>query len=226
MSRTVSVPASVKRLYGMDNGLQTFGLADRKNPDYPNQKATLSIDGETSDLLTIEFLTVSVEHRSRRPVDLRHARFIYRAQPGAGDVFLRDIVNPWASFAPGQNVWARQWNVESHSVDFPCITADRTTVWSLGFKTEYESQKLRAINGSSVELYGAFIYPVVKGIPKDRPVFEIMDSTFAAQWGLSIYTAGHFLQVRDIRDGVARETTIRDGKQLGPRFRFDFYSNR
>ena len=111
-----------------------------------------------------------------------------------------------------------------HAAD-PCVIADGATLWSLGFKTEYESQKLRAINGSGVEILGAFIYPVVKNIPRDRPVFEIVDSRFTAQWGLSIYTAGHHLQVSDKQGNALRETTIKDGRQLGPRFRFDLYSN-
>ncbi len=225
VSQPVSVPATVKRLYGMDNGLQQFGLADGKNVDYPNLSAALSISEDTDDPLTIEFLRASLEHSSSRPLVLQHARFTYRAKPGAGNVFVRDVVSPWWSFVPGQSVWARQWNVESHSEDFPCITADGTNIWSLGFKTEYESQKLRASGGSAVELYGSFIYPVVKGIPDDRPVFEIIDSKFAAQWALSIYGAGHFLQVRDVKNGVTRDTTIKDAKQLGPRRRFDFYSN-
>lgn len=225
VSRPISVPATVKRLYGMDIRLEQLGLADSKDVDYPNLSTTLSVDDDTDDPLTIEFLATSLEHSSRRPIVLQHGRFIYRAKPGAGDVFIRDVVSPWWSFVRGQSVWARQWNVESHSVTFPCITADGTNIWSLGFKTEYESQKLRATGGSAVELYGSFIYPVVKGIPEDRPVFEIIDSKFAAQWALSVYSAGHFLQVRDVKNGVVRDTTVKNGKQLGPRRRFDFYSN-
>ena len=225
IQRTVSVPASVRRLYGMDNGIGDFGLADKRDPDYPGQAASLRIDGNTDNPLVIEYFSVPMlEHVSPRPLVLQHARYAYRSQPGAGDVFIRDVVSPWWSFSPGQKVWARQWNVESHS-DGPCVTADGATIWSLGFKTEYESQKLRAVNGAAVELLGAFIYPVVKNIPKDRPVFEIIDSQFSAQWGLSIYTAGHHLQVRDVSNGKSRETTIKDGRQLGPRFRFDLYSN-
>ncbi|MEM1295477.1 MAG: hypothetical protein AAGH89_08925, partial [Verrucomicrobiota bacterium] len=225
VSRIVVVPPTVKRLYGMDNGISKGGLADKRNPGYETKVASLRVEGETDDPLLFDFFSVSmIEHASSRPVLLQHARFTYRGMPGAGNVFIRDCVSPWWSFSPGQKVWARQWNVESHAVG-PCILADGADVWSLGFKTEYGSQKLKAINGASVEIFGAFIYPVVKAIPKDRPVFEIIDSRFSAQWGLSIYTASHHLQVRDVRNGEARETVLRDGNQLGPRFRFDFYSN-
>lgn len=225
VSRTVVVPPSVKRLYGMDNGISKGGLADKKNPGYETMTASLRVEGETNDPLLLDFFSVSMlEHASPRPILLQHARYAYRGLPGAGNVFIRDSVSPWWSFSPGQKVWARQWNVESHA-EGPCILADGADVWSLGFKTEYGSQKLRAINGASVEIFGAFIYPVVKAIPKDRPVFEIIDSRFAAQWGLSVYTASHNLQVRDIKNGEVRETILRNGRQLGPRFRFDFYSN-
>lgn len=225
VSRTVIVPATVKRLYGMDNGISKGGLADKRNPGYETKEASLRIEGDTDDPLLFDFFSVSmIEHASTRPLLLQHARFTYRGMPGAGNVFIRDCVSPYWSFSPGQKVWARQWNVESHAVG-PCILADGADVWSLGFKTEYGSQKLKAINGASVEIYGSFIYPVVKDIPKDRPVFEIIDSRFSAQWGLSIYGRSHHLQVRDVRDGKVRETTVRDGGQLGPRFRFDLYSN-
>ncbi len=225
VSRTVTVPSTVKRLYGMDNGISKGGLADKENPGYETMVASLRVEGDTDDPLLIDFFSVSMlEHASKRPVLLQHARFTYRGLPGAGNVFIRDCVSPFWSFSPGQKVWARQWNVESHAVG-PCILADGADIWSLGFKTEYGSQKLKAINGASVEIFGAFIYPVVKEIPKDRPVFEVIDSRFSAQWGLSIYGRSHHLQVRDVRDGVMRETTVKDGAQLGPRFRFDLYSN-
>ncbi|MEM7601759.1 MAG: hypothetical protein AAF357_10135, partial [Verrucomicrobiota bacterium] len=224
--RRVVWPPCVKRLYGMNNGLSKEGLGDKRNPGYETKVASLRVVGDTDDPLLVDFFSVAmIEHASPRPVLLQHARFTYRGMPGAGNLFIRDCVSPWWSFSPGQKVWARQWNVESHAVG-PCILADGADVWSLGFKTEYGSQKLKAINGASVEIYGAFIYPVVKAIPKDRPVFEVIDSNFSAQWGLSIYTAGHHLQVRDVQQGEVRETVIRDGNQHGPRFRFDFYSNR
>ncbi|MEM0926972.1 MAG: glycosyl hydrolase family 28-related protein, partial [Planctomycetota bacterium] len=153
VSRPVSVPTSVRRLYGMDNGLRTLGQIRQKNLDYPNLQGNLIISDDTEEPLLIEFLSASIDHRSNRDVILQHAGFDYRATENAGNVFLRDAAGPWWSFAPGQRVWARQWNVESHEERFPCITTDATHLWSLGFKTEYQSQKLRATNGSKVEIY-------------------------------------------------------------------------
>ena len=225
VSRTVTVPPSVQRLYGMDNGIAKGGMADKHNPDYEAMPAALRFEGDTDAPLLVDFFSLSmIDHASKRPLILRHARFAYRAQPGAGNVFLWDALGPFWSFQPGQKVWARQWNVESHA-EGPCIHANGANVWALGFKTEYGSQKLRATNGAAVEILGSFIYPVVKDIPTDRPVFEIIDSRFSAQWGLSVYTASHHLQVRDVKNGTVRETVLKDGQQLGPRFRFDLYSN-
>ena len=67
---------------------------------------------------------------------------------------------------------------------------------------------------------------IVKGIPKDRPVFKNVDSQMSLIYGQSIYTAGHDLQVHDQRGDAVQETRYGDGKWAYSRFRVDCYVSR
>jgi len=97
-------------------------------------------------------------------------------------------------------------------------------VWALGFKTEYESQKLLAKAGAATEILGAFIYPLGK-IPADRPIFESHDSRIALVYGTSVYHANHQLHILDVR-GNESKTVGNDALQwAGSRARMDLYTS-
>ena len=113
-----------------------------------------------------------------------------------GKLFAEDVGGADWHFDHPQRVWVRQWNPESHAAG-PCIHSRGATIWALGFKTEYESQKLLAEAGAATEILGAFIYPLGK-IPADRPVFENRNSRIALVYGTSVYHSNHQLHIRDV----------------------------
>ena len=115
----------------------------------------------------------------------------------------------------------RQWNPESHEAG-PCIHRKGATIWALGFKTEYSSQKFLAESGAQTEILGSFIYPIGK-IPEDRPIFENRDSRMALVYGTSVYQTNH---KRHIRDTLGGETKLLGNDALkwaGSRGRMDLF---
>lgn len=217
----VRLHGKVERLFGMRSGLNRAKSLAKTDPiliyDTP----------EATKVVSIERLDVAgLEHRSPGTLILRHTtpeRFTNAK--GAGKLFLEDIMGADWHFDHPQQVWARQWNTESHEAG-PCIFSNGATIWSLGFKTEYQSSKLHAVGGAKTEILGGFIYPVNKGIPADRPVFLNRDSSMGVVYGLSFYQAGHDLQVRDEQAGDVLETRLKDVKQVYSRFRMDLYVSR
>ncbi len=117
----------------------------------------------------------------------------------------------------------RQWNPESHAAG-PCIHSRGATIWVLGFKTEYESQKLLAESGAATEILGAFIYPLGK-IPADRPIFENRDSRIALVYGTSVYQSNHQLHIRDVRGSEEKRIGNDSLQWAGARARMDLYSS-
>ena len=126
----------------------------------------------------------------------------YTTGAAGGRLFAEDIGGADWHFDHPQTVWVRQWNPESHAAG-PCIHSRGATIWSLGFKTEYESQKLLAEAGAATEILGAFIYPLGK-IPEDRPIFENRDSRLSLIYGTSVYQSNHKLHIRDSRGGETK----------------------
>ncbi|HET6424585.1 MAG TPA: glycosyl hydrolase family 28-related protein [Planctomycetaceae bacterium] len=147
----------------------------------------------------------------------------YRTGAANGRLFAEDIGGADWHFDHPQTVWVRQWNPESHAAG-PCIHTRGTTLWALGFKTEYESQKLLAEAGSATEILGAFIYPIGK-IPEDRPIFENRNSRIALIYGTSVYQSNHRVHIRDVR-GSDTKTVSNDAlRWAGSRARMDLYTS-
>ncbi len=222
---TVRLRGDVRRLFGMRSRIHPTG-------DLPETVPAVRFDrplesGDTPQSVVIERMDIQrFEHASPHTLVVRHGAIDpYWNAPGCGKLFIENSVSWDYDFRHPQQVWARQWNVESHA-DGPCIRCNGTRLWALGFKTEYESEKLAARNGSRVEILGAFIYPVVPKIPPDRPVFTIEDSDFAVVYGTSVYTANHRVQIRERQGEVTRELLSRDVPSFGPRQRVSLYVTR
>ena len=126
----------------------------------------------------------------------QHTPGRYTTGAADGRLFAEDIGGADWHFDHPQRVWVRQWNPESHAAG-PCIHSRGATIWSLGFKTEYGSQKLLAEAGAATEILGAFIYPLGQ-IPADRPIFENRNSRIALVYGNSVYHANHKLPILDV----------------------------
>jgi len=213
---TVSLRGKVRCMFGMMTGI---------NPhESLKGQPVLRFDSPGADTVWIERLDVhGLEHASPGTLVVRHGSMTpYRNTRGCGPLFVENQVGGTGyEFLHPQHVWFRQWNVESHDTG-PCVICKGTTLWSLGFKTEYESIKLDAQDGARVEILGSFIYPIGK-IPEDRPIFQSKDSLLSLVYGTSIYRSGHKVHVRAIRGDATRELTGSEVKFYGSRQKMHLY---
>lgn len=147
----------------------------------------------------------------------------YTTGSAGGRLFAEDVGGADWQFDHPQRVWVRQWNPESHAAG-SCIHSLGTTIWALGFKTEYESQKLLAEAGAATEILGAFIYPI-GDIPADRPIFENRNSRIALVYGTSVYHSNHQTHIRDIRGSEVKKIGNDTLRRAGSRARMDLYTS-
>ena len=167
---------------------------------------------------------VHVQHASPATLVLRSSSpNRYTTAVAGGKLFAEDVGGADWHFDHPQQVWVRQWNPESHASG-PCIHSRGATLWALGFKTEYESQKLLAEAGASTEILGAFIYPLGK-IPAARPIFENRNSRLALIYGTSVYQSNHKIHIRDMQGKEVKEIGNDALKWSGARARMDLYSS-
>lgn len=148
----------------------------------------------------------------------------YRTGPaGAGPLFIEDVCSSYFEFARGQQVWARQINPENHH---PLMTCDNATVWLMDLKTEGLQTVIRATNGSKVELYGGYIFPIHAGAPQ-FPAFEITDSQFYVNYCEGIISgnsSAYTVHVTETRKGVTRVLTREQTDRLGDGTRMTSFS--
>lgn len=225
------------RLRGKVERLIGFGHGWRWNPkvwkdDGPREQTDrerfppallLFDDPDPNRIVWIDRLEVqSIEHASPGTLALRSSSpNHYRTGAGGGKLFAEDVGGADWHFDHPQRVWVRQWNPESHAAG-PCIHSRGATIWALGFKTEYESQKLLAEAGASTEILGAFLYPIGE-IPEDRPLFENRDSRMALVYGTSVYAANHKIHIRDVRGQETKEIGNDALRWAGSRARMDLF---
>lgn len=167
-----------------------------------------------------------LQHASPATLVLRSSspgRYSTTTGGSGGKLFAEDVGGADWHFDHPQSVWVRQWNPESHAAG-PCIHSRGATIWSLGFKTEYESQKLLAEAGAKTEILGAFIYPIGK-IPEERPVFENRDSQLSLIYGLSVYQSNHAVQIIDQQGSDQRLVKNEALLWVGSRGRMDLYTS-
>jgi hypothetical protein len=211
----VKLRGRIKRLFGMMNDISAG----------PNLKGAPAVifDGAGTEPLFIDRLDVrGFVHASPRPLVWRHGSPVpFQNGPGCGPYFADNQGGADYRFDHPQKVWIRQWNVESHEPG-PCVINGKADLWALGFKTEYESQKLRCGPGSKTEILGAFIYPIGK-IPPDRPIVEATDAALSLQYGTSIYQSGHALHIRETKSGVTKDLKGSDVPFFGSRQKMNLY---
>jgi len=199
--------------------------ADRQQTDasrWPPPLVTFT-DDDPGRTVWIDRLSIqSLAHGSKGTLVLRSSSpDHYRTSAGGGRLFAEDVGGADWHFEHPQAVWVRQWNPESHSAG-PCIHSRGASIWALGFKTEYESQKLLAEQDARTEILGAFIYPIGE-IPQDRPLFENRDSRMSLVYGTSVYQSNHQVQIRDVRGSHAVEIGPEKLRWAGSRGRMDLF---
>jgi hypothetical protein len=167
---------------------------------------------------------VHLRHASAGTLVLRSSSLDrYSTGQAGGRLFAEDVGGADWHFDHPQFIWVRQWNPESHAAG-PCIHNRGATLWALGFKTEYESQKLLAEASAATEILGAFIYPIGQ-IPPDRPIFENRDSQMALVYGTSVYHANHEIHIRDTKGNHTKLIGNDAVRWVGSRARMDLFSS-
>ncbi len=177
----VTVPASVKRIVGMGgvingdaNGVNGGGIR-------------FIVSDNSAEPLIIEGLGygTKVDHRGKRPVAIKHGFYGYRAQAGAGDLYLEDVGIEPLSIVAGQSVWARQFNNE---YDGTKIINNGANLWILGLKTERGNTVIDTRAGGRTELLGCLLYPS-RPINQSLPAFLSTDAQTSYIFSTSVYCA-------------------------------------
>ncbi len=207
ISKTLLVPASVKRIQGAGSSLGVTGKL-------PGGAALLRFEGgKAGDMTIVDRFAIGAEggllaeHNDARTLVLLDlipfSANIYRSHQGAGPLFIEDVSSAGYSFAPGTQVWARQWNIEGSGS--PKAVNDGGTVWGLGLKHESAETIFENKNGGKAELWAGLAYTF--GADANTPAYINSDSDLAVQMvGLTYMPNGFFdLLVKDTRAGTTTE---------------------
>ena len=221
MSDTLRVPATVRKIVGMRSVFtpiagpkKTFVIADTLNPVF-------RFEGESTNPLTVEFMMMA-DHRSnpavrrgaasmfqdaaKRPVVVRHSEFLgFTNAPGAGKLFIDDVVAQEMFFDNPQDIWIRQVNPEGYHLR---LRNNGGRIWILGLKTEGPDTVIRNYGGGQVELLGYFLRPSA-GFPMSAVAFENVDSDMTLMGTTYAHAPerAYFYHVRETRNGVTKDLT-------------------
>jgi hypothetical protein len=186
---TVKVPDTVRCIIGFDSRF--------------NGGIRFVVESNSTTPLILERVGygVSVEHKGRRPVVLKSSTFNYLSQPGAGSLFLEDVVMEPFTVQPGQSVWARQLNMET---DKTRIINNGGKLWIAGFKTENRGTLIDTRGGGKTELLGGFVFPALD--PGQDVAFRSTDSQISLNFIQNGFVAGYGYRmfVEETRNGVTR----------------------
>lgn len=163
LDNVIDVPPTVERIVGFDSVV---------NGD--TEPLRLRVTRPSDRPLVVERFGygVTVEHQSSRTVVVRHGNISYRSSPGAGPAFLEDVVHGAIAVQPGQQVWARQLNIENQPVH---IDNAGGQLWVLGYKTEGDGVLAQTTAGGSTEIIGGLAYANNGVADRSRPAFRSVD---------------------------------------------------
>ena len=205
--KVVTVPATVKRIVGFSSAINT-------GPD--GGGIVFRVEENSNQPLIIEQFGygVAVEQASARTVVVKHGNYRYSDFPGAGKLFLEDVVLGTLNLNYPHSVWARQLNIESLDATRTKITNKGGTLWILGLKTEGKGTVINTSAGGKTELLGTLIYPVQEFTEEEKkqPAFVNNESSQSLIYSLSVYGANrnYDIQVEETRSGVKRQLMSKD----------------
>jgi len=205
LQSTVLVRNNVRRIIGTEAYIE---VPNTVNPGFR------VVDG-TSSVVLIERIqsgyasTPTIENASSRALVIQDATNVSGNMTGSGDVFLENVVsNPFQSWTfNGQNVWARQFNVENMGTH---IVNNGGNLWILGLKTERGGTLINTRNGGKTELLGGLAYTttgIFDGTQSD-PIFINNESSVSISLAEVNYGAPAYSSyIRGIRGGVTQDLT-------------------
>lgn len=127
----------------------------------------LRVAGSAAKPLIIDgcvYQKCEIVHTGNRTIVLRDSTLdSYVANEGAGDLYVEDSIlasrggeSRPVQFYAHQHIWARQLNLEQHTL--PKFTCSGCSIWVLGYKTELPTPSIVLTNGAKAEIFGFFFY--------------------------------------------------------------------
>jgi hypothetical protein len=159
---------------------------------------------------------VKVEHHGTRTIVIKDGSFGYSSFPGAGELFLEDVVTGQIAFRAGQSVWARQLDDEYTGTKI----TNAGSLWVLGLKTEQSGIVINTTNGGQTEVLGNLIYPSHL-MPTNATAFVSTGARTSYIYTESVYCAscGYAVQVMQTTNGnVQRIDSSPDKRFVMPLF--------
>lgn len=174
LTRSVIVRGKVRRLLGVG-----------AHVDYKQEaKPTFRVGEGSAPVVVFEHfasLGSAVELATRRTVVFRSLEVKTVTSRSIGDVFFEDVTTNALHFR-GQQVWARQLNIENEGTHF---INDGGSLWILGYKTERGGTLIETRNGGKTEVLGGFSYTTTAG--KLAPMFVTTNASVYAFFGEVCY---------------------------------------
>lgn len=199
IKKPLKIRGKVRRILGVGNWID---YTSQSKPDF------IVEDGEAKVVFIEHFAPIvgGIEINTSRTVVLRSLETRKLTCKKAGDLFIEDIVTDDMRFNPGQQVWARQLNVENEGTH---ITNDGGKLWVLGYKTERGGTLLHTKNSGSSEILGNFSYTTTAG--KLGPMFRTDDATVFAFFNEVCYSGDPFQVFVQEKRGT-QSKTIKPGE--------------
>ncbi|MDG3007371.1 glycosyl hydrolase family 28-related protein [Paludisphaera mucosa] len=200
----VRVRGKVRRLLGVGNWL-----------DYNKHSAPdlIIADGDAPVVVMEHFASVNggVAVETDRSVVFRSVQDAFIAPVAAGDLFLEDVATADLRHSPGQNVWARQLDIENQGTH---LTNAGGKLWVLGYKTERGGCLVRTSNGGATEIFGNFSYTTTAG--SLAPMFVTEDASVFAFFNEVCFSGDPFRTLIRERRGDATRIVRRGEGSLAP----------
>ncbi len=193
----IEIRGAVRRIIGCEARIINGALGSRP--------VFRVVDGD-SPVVVIERIEIEagegplVEQASTRRLVISSCHNVRALLSGRGSLFLEDVSSTGEWVINGQQVWARQWNIER---DGSKITNQGGTLWVLGLKTEKTGTAITTHTKGRTELLGALC--VASGGFKDAPLFMIRDAAASLVAGEVAFQGNPFSTVvREIRGTTNR----------------------
>lgn len=202
LKSTVTVRGNVRRLLGTGNSIN---YGNDANPEFR------VVDGKSPVVVFEHFQNIGhdyagIEVATDRSVVLRslEARVHFK---GKGDVFLEDFCTHDLQLNSGQNVWARQLNVENQGTH---VMNNGAALWILGYKTERGGTLVDTRSGGRTEVFGTFSYTTTAG--GLAPMFVNADSSVFVFFNEVCYNGDPFRTlIRETRGSKTKEIAAGQG---------------
>jgi len=156
-------------------------------------------------------------HDTARTLVLQDAGGSVANVAGSGDLFIENVGSGYVQL-DGNNVWARQLNIES--ARWPQMLNSGGKFWILGLKTEKLTTAITTEASGETEVIGGFLYGVgaaVPGAPADPPGFIATDSQQRLTFMTNAFSADEEFNIllEDTKGVDTREMLLADGVSRG-----------